>query len=119
MLELYKNGPLVVSFYVHSTFKLYKKGVYTKLDDEELMEKHNVRIEGWSRINHTVALVGWGEEGVSMNGNTEMKKYWLIQNSWGEKWGENGYFKIERGINLFGIESKAEAFIPRLKEKSI
>ena len=36
-------------------------------------------------------IVGWGEErGV---------KYWSVMNSWGREWGEQGVFRILRGVN--------------------
>ena len=34
-------------------------------------------------------------------------KYWLCANSWGPKWGEDGYFRILRGTD----ECKIESFI--------
>lgn len=49
-----------------------------------------------NRGGHAMAGIGYG----TMGG----KKYWLIQNSWGEKWGDVGTIKIIRGINIHGIE---------------
>jgi C1A family cysteine protease len=46
-------------------------------------------------INHAIAIVGWG----SQNGIN----YWIVKNSWGTGWGENGYFRIIRGKNMCGI----------------
>ena len=44
---------------------------------------------------HAFIVVGYGtENGVD---------YWLAKNSWGEEKGENGYFRIQRGVEMCGI----------------
>ncbi|WZZ12250.1 hypothetical protein YC2023_105339 [Brassica napus] len=52
-----------------------------------------------ARTGHAGLVVGYGVE--------NSIPYWLVKNSWGSDWGENGYFKIERGKNMCGIESCA------------
>ena len=37
--------------------------------------------------NHAVLLVGYGFD------KDSKEKYWIVQNSWGEEWGEDGYFR--------------------------
>ena len=50
-------------------------------------------------INHNALVVGYSTE----NG----LDYWIVKNSWGTEWGEQGYFKIARGKNMCGIGIKA------------
>jgi len=45
-------------------------------------------------VNHAVLAVGYGvENGVP---------YWLIKNSWGTDWGEDGFMWIKYGTNNVG-----------------
>jgi C1A family cysteine protease len=44
-------------------------------------------------IDHAVLVVGY------------TPTYWILKNSWGPQWGENGYFRIKRGVNACGINS--------------
>lgn len=95
MLELSQNGPLVVSFEPADDFMYYNAGVY------QSPQGGNAIHQEWQRVDHAVLLVGYGEQ--------HGKKFWKLQNSWGNEWGENGYFRIQRGDNDSGIESIAVA----------
>ena len=56
------------------------------------------------RIDHGVLLVGYGSSGFAPIRFKE-KPYWILKNSWGQSWGEQGYYKICRGYNSCGVDS--------------
>ncbi|KAE8665947.1 FH interacting protein 1 [Hibiscus syriacus] len=95
MAEVYKNGPVQVSFTVYEDFAHYKSGVY----------KH---VTGGSLGGHSVKLIGWGT-------SDDGQDYWLLANEWNRSWGDDGYFKIVRGVDECGIESDAIAGVPSPK----
>ncbi|MEW6412622.1 MAG: C1 family peptidase [Candidatus Zixiibacteriota bacterium] len=74
-------GPVSVSVYVNAAFQNYTGGVFNACSDEE--------------INHAIVLVGW-DDTLGANG------CWILRNSWGTNWGENGYMYIEYGCSRVG-----------------
>ncbi|MBF0318480.1 MAG: C39 family peptidase [Nitrospirae bacterium] len=67
------NGPVVVSMRCYSDFtKHYKSGIYSRVK--------SAKKEG----GHAVLVVGYSDDG----------QYFIVKNSWGPNWGENGYFQI-------------------------
>lgn len=101
MENLVKNGPIAVSFMVYADFMHYKSGIY----------QHTTLTNGFNPFeitNHVVLVVGYGYD--SDIGH----KYWLVKNSWGTKWGEDGFFRIMRGVDECSIESIAVQSFPIL-----
>ncbi|XP_070496196.1 cathepsin L-like peptidase [Chironomus tepperi] len=80
---LYNVGPAFVSFYLYENFYNFKSGIYSSY-------------EGEYAGAHAVLLTGYGTE----NGTD----YWIMRNSWGVEFGERGYFRMQRGINLCNVE---------------
>ncbi|CAH9079537.1 unnamed protein product [Cuscuta epithymum] len=88
--NLVKNGPLAVA--INAVYmQTYMSGVSCPY----ICSK---------RLDHGVLLVGYGASGFAPVRAKE-KPYWIIKNSWGEHWGEEGYYKICRGSNICGVDS--------------
>mmetsp|Transcript_8964 Transcript_8964/g.10723 ORF Transcript_8964/g.10723 Transcript_8964/m.10723 type:complete len:355 (-) Transcript_8964:75-1139(-) len=85
MAEIYARGPVAAGVNAEPLVK-YAGGV---VKNEKIWDK---------MINHIVSITGWGTD---ENGDM----YWIVRNSWGQFWGEMGYFRIEAGKNSLGIES--------------
>merc|ERR1711934_14351 len=94
--DLVATGLLSVALDATLAFQFYKKGV---LDPSSHPILGGCAANTTSdQLNHAVLLVGFGTDGG--------KDYWTVKNSWGAKWGEEGYFRIIRGNNKCGIESE-------------
>jgi len=91
--ELVTNGPLVLSFEPKEDFMYYKSGLYKS----GLNKIH----QEWEQVDHAVLLMGLGTDAG--------QPYWVLQNSWGTQWGEEGFFRMARGIDESGCESIAVA----------
>uniref|UniRef100_A0A915M2W6 Peptidase C1A papain C-terminal domain-containing protein n=1 Tax=Meloidogyne javanica TaxID=6303 RepID=A0A915M2W6_MELJA len=89
MREIRDNGPVCAIFRIFSDFhgytgeRVYRRNQYANPQE-----------------NHVVAIIGYGTQ-VCNGYETD---YWLVRNSWGTNWGDNGFFKIRRGWNECGIE---------------
>ncbi|KAK8406717.1 hypothetical protein O3P69_007354 [Scylla paramamosain] len=100
--EIMTGGPVQAMMKVYKDLFMYERGVYAAsgLTREE-------------PVSHSVRLIGWGEEDT---GYGQPTKYWLAANSWGQGWGENGFFKIRRGYNESDIETFVLAVRARLND---
>ncbi|MDD2901351.1 MAG: C1 family peptidase [Syntrophales bacterium] len=64
-------GPLVTSIDVYDDFFSYQSGIYSY-------------VSGTYQGDHAVVIVGYNDPG----------QYFIVKNSWGEGWGEAGYFRV-------------------------
>jgi len=94
--NVYQYGPVEAGFTVYEDFMYYTSGIY--------QHKSGSILGG-----HAVKIIGWGNES-GLN-------YWIVANSWGPTWGENGFFRIAFG--QCGIDAacvSAQADISKLEQ---
>jgi cathepsin C len=109
MKEIRARGPIIANFEPPYDFSYYQSGIYSRVSNRKPTDgpsEIDMRDENvaWEKVDHSVLITGWGEE--------DGEKYWKVLNSWGTRWGEDGYFRIKRGTDECAIESMAEASVP-------
>ncbi|KAI5749252.1 cathepsin B-like cysteine proteinase 4 [Diaphorina citri] len=91
--EILTNGPATAQITVYEDFLHYKSGVYKHIRGKRFAHQH------------TLKLIGWGVD--------KRTPYWLLINSWGKLWGDQGTIKILRGKAECNLEYYVTASIPK------
>lgn len=95
MRAIAEVGPMAISIDIeHESFMRYSSGIYF---DKNCSDK----------VNHGSLLVGYGSEGGI--------DYWIVKNSFGESWGENGYVRMARNMGS-DCSVKSVALFPVVKK---
>ncbi len=84
---LQKIGPLSAIVHTNLDWQLYDNGIYNP--------SNTTCSNDISKQDHGVIIIGYGRE--------KNLDYWIIRNSWGADWGENGHMRLVRGKNACGI----------------
>lgn len=71
-------------------FQTYDGGVFSNQDTAP-----DNYLEYYSKTDHAIALVGWDED----------RQAWILRNSWGEGWGQDGYMYIDYRSAKVGIQA--------------
>jgi len=74
--EIYNRGPISCGIDATNGLESYSSGIYSEYKQTPI-------------INHVISIIGWG-----VGGNNGTTAYWIVRNSWGQPWGEQGWFRI-------------------------
>ncbi|HOP07356.1 MAG TPA: C1 family peptidase [candidate division Zixibacteria bacterium] len=81
---IYTYGPISVAVHSSSSMQAYGGGIFNSCATGE--------------INHAVLLVGWDD-------NQGDAGIWIMRNSWGTNWGEDGYMRMPYGCASIGYSA--------------
>ena len=96
LLDLIDQKPVSVGFEVQDDFFNYTGGIYSNDDPDCGLE-----------LNHGVLAVGYVEV------DDKTQSYYIVKNSWGEDWGEEGFFRMELGevCGTCGIANEFDSIV--------
>ena len=94
--EIGIRGPISGSICVTPAFEAYTGGIFEDTTN-------------CTSLDHSISIAGYGHDAATG------KDYWIGRNSWGTYWGEDGWFRLARGVNNLGIEITSEWSTPKLE----
>jgi C1A family cysteine protease len=85
---VYNTGPVPFIMICPGALQHYTGGIFSMSADT--CKAENIG-------NHIPLIVGYSND------------YWIVKNSWGENWGEKGFFRLKRGINACNVTMEARS----------
>lgn len=90
MMEALTHGPVSVAIEADQRmFQFYHHGILTNDDPHHPKDPKHPKVCG-TQLDHGVLCVGYGVE--------DGKGYWIVKNSWGPQWGDQGFIRFHRGL---------------------
>jgi len=89
-------GTLETNVYTTRDWSFYNNGIF-----EDVENYYGDTLEISFLINHSVSLVGWTDDNA-----------WILRNSWGENWGEDGYMRIKYNSSNVSTASSYLTYLP-------
>ncbi|MBU2548805.1 MAG: Ig-like domain-containing protein [Proteobacteria bacterium] len=102
-------GAVDASVWVGSAFEAYTGGIYE--DSKKTCDDTDPCY--FTSTNHIIALVGWDD-----NGDPDHAGYWILRNSWGEGWGEQGYMRLKYTSANVACEGTYLYFAPTMVSRT-
>lgn len=95
---LFNYGPISALIFVDDKLPFFSSGIYKTVDTKDGVKQ---------KPNHAIVIGGYGI-------NVYGENYWIIRNSWGSEWGEDGYVPLSMDSPICGLDIPIFDDIPPL-----